>query len=453
MTNKTNNVNSGEEFDWFLGIDWGTAHHAIHLTDATGAPLLEQQIEHTSTGLERFVTKLAELTGGHLERVAVGIEAPRGALIELLLERGAVVFAVNPKQLDRFRDRFSVAGAKDDRLDALVLASAVRTDRPRFRQVAVDDPLVIQVRELTRADEVLLADFTAGTNRLRELVHRIAPEWLPLSSNADEAWFWRFLELAATPRRGRDLRRNKIQQLLKSHRIRRLTAEDVLRVLETPPLHVAPGTVEAVTTHIRLLLPRVRLVHAQRQACARDLEAALDMLEQTPVAVPTPTPPTAPGAPTGQGEDQGPPGAPNDVAILRSVPGAGVVVVSTFIAEAAALLAARDIDGLRAVMGVAPVRQRTGKQKHGTVSMRHACNMRLRNACYFLAFASTRFDETARRYYAQLRQRGHSHGRALRSVADRWLRIIIAMLKSRSFYDPTRFARAPLHDEAMLATA
>jgi hypothetical protein len=41
------------------------------------------------------------------------------------MDRGIAVFAINPKQLDRFRDRFSPAGAKDDRRDALVLASAL----------------------------------------------------------------------------------------------------------------------------------------------------------------------------------------------------------------------------------------------------------------------------------------------------------------------------------------
>jgi len=31
-----------------------------------------------------------------------------------LVERGFHVYAINPKQLDRFRDRHSVPGAKDD---------------------------------------------------------------------------------------------------------------------------------------------------------------------------------------------------------------------------------------------------------------------------------------------------------------------------------------------------
>lgn len=42
--------------------------------------------------------------------------------------------------------------------------------------------------------------------------------------------------------------------------------------------------------------------------------------------------------------------------------------------------------------------------------------------------------------YALLRARGQIHGRALRSIADRLLRLLIAMLKSRTLFDPARWA-------------
>src|SRR5204863_9464647 len=48
----------------------------------------------------------------------------------------------NPKQLDRFRDRFTVAGAKDDRRDAHVLADSLRTDRHAFRRLSNDEPVI-----------------------------------------------------------------------------------------------------------------------------------------------------------------------------------------------------------------------------------------------------------------------------------------------------------------------
>jgi hypothetical protein len=53
----------------------------------------------------------------------------------VLLDRGFIVHSINPKQLDRLRDRFSVAGAKDDRRDAYVAADGLRTDRHLFRRL------------------------------------------------------------------------------------------------------------------------------------------------------------------------------------------------------------------------------------------------------------------------------------------------------------------------------
>jgi transposase len=427
-----------ETFDWFVGVDWGTVEHTVNIANAAGRDEQEERIEHTTDGLMQFVDRLAKRAGGQLASVAVAIEVPRGAVVEVLLERGAAVFAVNPKQLDRFRDRFSVAGAKDDRLDAKVLRSAVQTDRQYFRRLAVDAPTVIRIRELRRASDVLQQELSGLASRLREVVHRIAPAWLSLSTAADDPWFWALVALVATPALGRGLRRKKIESLLKTYRIRRVTAAEVVTALEQPALPVAPGTVEAMTRHIQLLLPRLTLLYEQRQACDRELDHALDEAD-TIDSVPSSTPPGTGTGPVDGGSVSPP---PSDIALLRSLPGAGRMVVSSFIADATPLLQTRDYERLRAFTGTAPVRRQTGKKKSGTVGMRYACSPRLRNACYHFANTSIQRDETAKQYYAKLRARGHSHGRALRSVADRWLRILVAMLKSRTLYDPRRFATA-----------
>jgi transposase len=427
-----------EEFEWFAGIDWATTAHQVSVGEATGATLAERVVAHTGTGLTEFVDWLTRLTGGQLTRLAVAIETPRGAVVETLLARGAAVFTLNPKQSERFRDRFTVAGAKDDRLDARVLRSALRTDRDCFRRVQVDGPGIIRLRELARADEDLAEEFMRLTNRLREQVHRIAPEWLKLSTNADEPWFWAMLEYAATPEQARRMRRGTLTRILDSHRIRRLTAEDVLRVVQAPPVHVTAGTVEATATHIALLLPRVRLVHTQRQQCAKALEALLAELATTPEL----GPPSTPGATSTETAtvDAPPPAGPSDVAIVRSVPGVGVRVATVLFAEAASLLRTRSYRALRAVAGLVPVTRRTGKQTRGRVVMRYACNGRLRQAFYHMARVSTMVDPAARAYYRTLRAKGHTHGRALRSVGERWLRILIAMLTNRTLYDPTRLS-------------
>src|SRR5205823_11752827 len=104
--------------------------------------------------------------------------APHGAIEDTLLEWGRQVFALSPKQLDRFRDRHTVAGAKDDRRDAFVLADALRTDRSAFRRLDVEAPVVIQLREMSRLHGELLEEEGRLTNRLREQLWRFYPQAL-----------------------------------------------------------------------------------------------------------------------------------------------------------------------------------------------------------------------------------------------------------------------------------
>ena len=83
------------------------------------------------------------------------------------------MFALNPKQPDRFRDRFSPAGAKDDRRDALVLAGSLATDRKAFREV--EAPEIVRLRELSRTDGDLVEERTRLINKLKAQIRRCCP--------------------------------------------------------------------------------------------------------------------------------------------------------------------------------------------------------------------------------------------------------------------------------------
>jgi hypothetical protein len=79
--------------------------------------------------------------------------------------------------------------------------------------------------------------------------------------------------------------------------------------------------------------------------------------------------------------------------------------------------------------------------KRCIVIMRQACHMRLRGAVYHWARVAIQHDELSRHRYAELRKRGHNHGRALRSVADRLLAVTCAMLTCRAAFDPEYSAK------------
>ncbi len=154
---------------WYAGIDWASESHHVFLTDNKGDKIGEKIFRHGGEGLAEMATWLM-VTSGAVEpsQVAIAIEVPHGPVVETLIERGFTVHAINPKQMDRFRDRFTLAGAKDDSRDAETMASGLRTDLRCFRRLAAADPVVVQLREWSRIAEDLGAERVRLTNRMRE---------------------------------------------------------------------------------------------------------------------------------------------------------------------------------------------------------------------------------------------------------------------------------------------
>ena len=139
---------SEHRFSYSSASIGGSELHQVCVMDSTRRVVVEKAFAHSGKGLGELVEAILKAAGEGTERVAVAIEVPRGPIVDTLLEKDIAVFAVNPKQLDRFRDRHTVAGAKDDRRDALVLADSLRTDEHAFRRVRLGDPLLVESREL-----------------------------------------------------------------------------------------------------------------------------------------------------------------------------------------------------------------------------------------------------------------------------------------------------------------
>ena len=413
-----------ETFAWYLGIDWATDTHDWCVLDAHGTVRGTRRVEHTAPALHAALQWVRDLTGVAPAAIAVGLETRHGVLVDTLLAQGFRVFALNPKQLDRFRDRFTAAGAKDDTRDAQAVADGLRTDRRAFRAVAAEDPSTIRLRELCRIVEDLQADEGRLTNRLRDQLYRVDAPWLTLCPAANEPWLWTLLREVPDPDAWPTLARRRVAPVLRAHRIRRITVEAVMQAVRRPRLHVGAGVAEAVATRLAALLPQLMVVHEQRTSAQRQIDRLLAQLAATE---------------DGAAE----PREHRDVEILRSLPGVGRMVAATMLSETARPLAARDYGMLRAYGGAAPVTKRSGKRTW-LVQMRYACNTRLRTAFFHWARTSIQCDAAARAYYDRLRARGHQHARALRSVVDRWLRILVAMLRTRTLYDPARVVAEPV---------
>jgi transposase len=404
-----------DEIRWYVGFDWAMEQHCACLVDAEGKLVAKRDVAHGGAGLAELCSWLLERTGARAQEIGVAIEVPRGPVVEVLLERGFQVFAINPKQLDRFRDRFSMSGAKDDSRDAEVLGHSLRTDRRAFRRLAIDDPLVIEVREWSRMYDELKQEQSRLANRVRDQLWRYYPQAGELG-DLDANWFLDLWEKVPTPAHAARVSEKTIARILKDHRIRRFDAAEVLRILRQPPLTVAPGTIEAATAHIRAVAARLRLVNRQIKEVEHRLDELCAAIEATAE--------TAPGQICEQ----------RDMVILRSMPGLGRINIATLLGEACEPLRLRDYHVLRALSGQAPVTRRSGKSC--IVLRRYACNTRLRNALHHWARVAMQHDPVSKQRYAELRRRGHGHARALRTIGDRLLYVLCTLLERQVLYDP-----------------
>ena len=408
------------EVQFCVGIDWGSEQHQACIVDHAGTLRAERSFAHGGPGLRELAEWIAGTTQVSPADVGVAIEVPHGPVVESRLERGLGVYALNPKQLDRFRDRFSPAGAKDDRRDARTLADALRSDGHAFRRLDPVAPDVIARREWTRIAHNLTRDRTRLTHRMRQQLWRYFPQFLKVESTLSKTWVLELWKRIPTPAQAQRTRTDTMAKLLQRHRVRRIRADEVHRRLREPAIPVAPGTTEAAVAHLQIVSEQLATVGRQLATAQREMDRLT-----AAVAASMETPENDPGTP-----------AQRDVAILASLPGVGRTVLATLLAEAYDPRRRRQYHALRCLCGVAPVTRRSGKSF--VVRRRLDAHQRLQDAVYHWARTAVQHDPVSHAKYRALRARGHGHARALRSIADRLLAVAGAMLEAQTLFDPHR---------------
>ena len=397
---------------FFAGVDWGRASHQVCVIDQEGSVLGEKAFRHSGSGFFEMARWIRKISGSEACDIAVAIEVNHGPVVESLLEQGFVVYSINPKQLDRFRDRFCVSGAKDDRRDALVLASALRTDRGHFRSLEPQDPDIIILRELNRTREELVRERTRLVNRLRELLWRYYPQLGELLGNTVRSWHLELWELAPSPDAAKRIRTSTVEKLLKRNRVRRFDANGVLQILRSEKMNIKQATVESCVGHIRSVVERMKVADRQLGETKDSIGKVIETMNS-------------------KLKTEG--GVPTDIEILRSIPGVGDVVLATLIAEAWDLIRRRDYEALRCLGGTAPVTKQSGKTKQ--VVRRRAVCRSLSDALHVLGGVAVIYDPVSKAKYKSLRAKGHGYSRSVRTVCDRLLLVACAILEKGELFD------------------
>jgi transposase len=207
---------------WFVGDDWAEDHHDVEVQDGTGRRLARARLPEGVAGIARLHELIAGVVAEEAEpgQVAIGIETDRGPWVAALVAAGYRVFAINPRQVARYRERHGTSGAKSDAADAHTLADMVRTDAPQLRPVAGDSALAEGVKVLTRAHQNLIWDRHRQMLRLRAALREFCPAALEAFPDLTAPDALELLAAAPDPDRAARLSRSKIAAALRRARRR-----------------------------------------------------------------------------------------------------------------------------------------------------------------------------------------------------------------------------------------
>jgi transposase len=321
--------------------------------------------------------------------------------VAALVAAGYRVYAINPLQVSRYRERHSVSGAKSDAADAHTLADMVRTDSHQLRPVAADTPLSEAVKVLTRAHKTLIWERTRHTQRLRHALREYFPAALEAFEDLDAL---ELLAAAPDPASAARLTIAQISAALTSAR-RRNIPEKAARI-------------QAVLRGEQLGQPAV--LTTAYAATTRAMVAMLVTLnEQIKVL---------------QGQVDAHFGQHPDAEIILSQPGLGPVLGARVLAEFGDdPHRYADAKSRKNYAGTSPITRASGKKK--VVLARFVHNDRLIDALMTQAFSALNAFPGARAYYDQLKARGTEHNAALRQLANRLVGILHGCLKTRTCYD------------------
>jgi transposase len=390
----------------FVGDDWAEDHHDVEVQDEAGRRLGKAKLGEGIAGIARLHELIAEHQdeNAEAEQVVIGIETDRGPWVQALLAAGYRVWAINPLQVARYRERHSVSGAKSDAADAHTLADMVRTDRHQLRPVAGDSDLAEAIKVVARAHKTLLWERTRHMLRLRVALREFFPAALEAFAELTAAEALELLGKAPDPVSAAGLTTAQITAALKRARRRQVAdkAQAIRAALGAEHLTQPAAVVSAYAATVRAQVAILATLGAEITRMEEQVAAHF--------------------------------GRHPEVEIYRSQPGLGQILGARVLAEFGDdPTRYADARSRKNYAGTSPITRQSGKKK--LVVARYVHNDRLIDALGRQAFAAMIASPGARAYYDELRGRGVGHHAALRQLANRLVGILHGCLKTGTTYD------------------
>ena len=182
-------------------------------------------------------------------------------MVETLLDHGVTVYPVNPKSLDRARDRYRPNGGHADWFDAFVLGNSLRVDHMHLPALQPDSEESAELKMLTRDRSRASQNQTRCLNRLTQTLKEYYRRPLEVFPDLKTHMALDFLRRFATPESLDKMRWGQWLKFAREHRRSESRAQEMWEQLHAPQL---PVKAHIARVHSRQLL---HLVDETRHHC------------------------------------------------------------------------------------------------------------------------------------------------------------------------------------------
>ena len=392
----------------FVGVDIAKGDHYVSVVAARGEGLFARAVPNDEAAIRSLVDDAAEHG-----RPALVVDTTSSAAVLLLTvaaERQIPVAYVTGLQMRRAADLYAGA-AKTDPKDAQVLADYAWRNADRLTWTTISDGLLARLRILNGRDTDLAADATRAANRLRDALLAVSPalERAVGDKLVSRAGLRTALGKWSTPSALRAAGKSRVRTVIAKRSVRsaQSTVDAIWAALGAQTVTVAAEATWGET--IGDLTADLDRIIGRRHQLTADIEKVF--LEH----------------PLGK--------------VLNTMCGFGPRTGARTLAEIGDPHRFANPARLAAYAGLAPVGWQSGRS-HSTRRSRGG-NHRLKNAMFIAAFVATQHDPDARSYYLRKRAEGKRHNAAVICVARRRCNIILAMLKTRTPYQPRQPENLP----------
>ena len=244
---------------YYIGLDWGDRLHQVYVGDHEGKKVRELKVPETVEGLAEIGRWLDEKRAEGFELWAA-IEKPAGRIVDFLLDHGVEVYPVNPKAVDRVRDRYRISGSKSDGFDAYVLAEFLRTDQAHLKALRPSSENAQELKMLYRDSSSQWCDSRVAcsiSSPPRSKSTTPGP-WRSLTDIETEVAL-DFLTRYPTPAHLGALKRKEFSRFAtKQHHLSKQRCEQLWEKLQQPQLGVPQHVVRAKAQLVEVLIDQLR---------------------------------------------------------------------------------------------------------------------------------------------------------------------------------------------------